>query len=80
MCDGACARVFAVSQLGAQNVWVSDIEYSPLLGGFAVVLSNGRPAFITATTLKFEPSVSLLCATALSLLFFVCRVAISKSP
>ena len=35
-----------------------DLQYSLLLGGFAVVLSNGKAAFLTANTLKFEPTVS----------------------
>ncbi|XP_012281300.1 guanine nucleotide exchange factor subunit Rich [Orussus abietinus] len=38
------------------NVYVSDIEYSPLVGGFAIVLSNGRAAFLTAQSLKFDPN------------------------
>ena len=41
------------------NVYVTDIEYSPLVGGFAVVLSNGKAAFLTAQSLKFDPNVSL---------------------
>ncbi|XP_035209337.1 guanine nucleotide exchange factor subunit RIC1-like isoform X2 [Stegodyphus dumicola] len=35
--------------------YVKSMEYSPIIGGFSVVLSNGQAAFITATTLKFEP-------------------------
>ncbi|XP_047001163.1 guanine nucleotide exchange factor subunit Rich [Schistocerca americana] len=38
------------------NVHVIDIEYSPLVGGFAVVLSDGRAAFLTAPSLKFDPN------------------------
>ncbi|XP_076060554.1 guanine nucleotide exchange factor subunit Rich isoform X2 [Oratosquilla oratoria] len=38
------------------GVYVTDIEYSPLVGGFAVVLSDGRAAFLTASTLKFDPN------------------------
>ncbi|XP_034939930.1 guanine nucleotide exchange factor subunit Rich [Chelonus insularis] len=38
------------------NVYVTDIEYSPLVGGFAVVLSNGKAAFLTAQSLKFDPN------------------------
>ncbi|XP_074641700.1 guanine nucleotide exchange factor subunit RIC1-like [Tubulanus polymorphus] len=36
--------------------YISDMEYSSSMGGFAVVLSNGRAAFLTATSPKFEPS------------------------
>lgn len=38
------------------NVYVTDIEYSPLVGGFAIVLSNGKAAFLTAQSLKFDPN------------------------
>lgn len=40
-----------------RNVYVTDIEYSPLVGGFAIVLNNGRAAFLTAQSLKFDPNV-----------------------
>ncbi|GAB6022149.1 hypothetical protein CHUAL_006288 [Chamberlinius hualienensis] len=36
--------------------YVIDLEYSPILGGFAVVLANGRAALLTAPALKFKPS------------------------
>lgn len=39
-----------------QNTYIINIEYSPLIGGFAVVFNDGRAAFITATTLKFDPN------------------------
>lgn len=51
----ACA---AAVPLDAPGVHVVDLEYSPLVGGFAVVLSDGRAAFLTASTLKFDPNVS----------------------
>lgn len=40
-----------------ENTHVSDIEYSPLVGGFGITLNDGRAAFLTATTLKFDPNV-----------------------
>ena len=40
------------------GVHVVDMEYSPLVGGFATVLSDGRAAFLTASSLKFDPNVS----------------------
>lgn len=49
---------FVASQLNTTSICVQALHYSSLLGGFAVVLSNGRAAFITANSLKFEPSVS----------------------
>ena len=53
-------RVFMLlaSQLNSASICVQALHYSSLLGGFAVVLSNGRAAFLTASSLKFEPSVS----------------------
>jgi len=53
-----CLSVLLASQLNSANVYIGALHYSALLGGFAVVLSNGRAAFLTANSLKFEPSVS----------------------
>ena len=47
----------SASQLNNSCLYISVAEYSPLLGGFSMVLSDGRAAFITASTLKFEPLV-----------------------
>lgn len=41
-----------------QNKYIVDIEYSPLVAGFAVVLNDGRAAVLTASSLKFDPNVS----------------------
>lgn len=41
-----------------QNTYITDIEYSPLIGGFAVVINDGRAALLTAVSLKFDPNVS----------------------
>lgn len=40
------------------NTYVVDMEYSPVVGGFSVVLNDGRAAFLTATSLRFDPNVS----------------------
>lgn len=40
-----------------QNKFVSNIDYSPLVGGFTVVLNDGRAAVLTASSLKFDPNV-----------------------
>lgn len=40
-----------------ENTHVIDIEYSPLVGGFGITLNDGRAAFLTSTTLKFDPNV-----------------------
>jgi len=52
--------VLLASQLNSTSVYIRAVHYSSLLGGFAVVLSNGRAAFLTANSLKFEPSVSFV--------------------
>lgn len=33
------------------------MEYSPLIGGFAITLNDGRAAYLTANSLKFDPNV-----------------------
>ena len=35
------------------------MQYSALLGGFAIVLENGRGGFLSASTAKFEPQVNI---------------------
>lgn len=39
-----------------ENTYIIDIEYSPLVGGFSIVLNDGRAAFLTASSLKFDPN------------------------
>ncbi len=46
-----------------------EFVYSPLIGGFALVLSNGRAAFMTANTLRFDPAVSAVRAHPASFWF-----------
>lgn len=41
-----------------QNTYVTSMEYSPLIGGFAITLNDGRAALLTASSLKFDPNVS----------------------
>jgi hypothetical protein len=50
---------FAAVPILECNTYVVDIEYSPLVGGFAVVLNDGRAAFLTAASLRFDPNVSV---------------------
>lgn len=38
------------------NTFVTCLEYSPLVGGFAITLNDGRAAFLTAPSLKFDPN------------------------
>lgn len=42
------------------NTYVTSMEYSPLIGGFAITLNDGRAAYLTANSLKFDPNVSEL--------------------
>lgn len=42
------------------NTYISDMDYSPLVGGFAITLNDGRAAFLTANNLKFDPNVRLI--------------------
>jgi hypothetical protein len=42
-----------------ENTYIVDIEYSPLVGGFSIVLNDGRAAFLTASSLKFDPNVRM---------------------
>lgn len=39
-----------------ENTYIIAMEYSPLVGGFAIVFNDGRAAFLTATSLKFDPN------------------------
>lgn len=45
------------SSFRGTGIYVQSMEYSPVIGGFSVVLSNGQASFLTATSLKFEPHV-----------------------
>ena len=46
--------------LKTEGVSFRAMEYSPLLGGFAVVLADGRGGFLSANTANFECSVSII--------------------
>lgn len=39
------------------KVHITSMDYSPLVGGFAITLNDGRAAFLTANNLKFDPNV-----------------------
>lgn len=51
-----------------KDVFVTSMDYSPLVGGFAVTLSDGRAAFLTANDLRFDPNVSGRCSRQLTLI------------
>lgn len=44
--------------LTTKNTFIVDMEYSPLVGGFGIILNDGRAALLTASSLKFDPNVS----------------------
>lgn len=50
--------IFLAVPLTESNTYVSCMEYSPLIGGFAIALNDGRAAYLTANSLKFDPNVS----------------------
>ena len=52
--------------LKTEGVSFRAMEYSPLLGGFAVVLADGRGGFLSAETANFDCSVSTFHLRVLS--------------
>lgn len=66
-----------------KDIYVTSMDYSPLVGGFAITLSDGRAAFLTANDLRFDPNVSTMrkrfCLyihiNAISLPFSKCRAS-----
>ncbi|KAL7631863.1 UNVERIFIED_CONTAM: hypothetical protein RMT77_017834 [Armadillidium vulgare] len=55
-CDDQLVMKAVPLEVPGTGVHVVHLEYSPLVGGFAVVFSDGRAAFLTASTLKFDPN------------------------
>ncbi|XP_063700094.1 guanine nucleotide exchange factor subunit Rich [Culicoides brevitarsis] len=49
-------QVSSATPIFDPGIFVVSIDYSPLLGGFAIVLNDGRAAFLTAPNLKFDPN------------------------
>lgn len=39
------------------SIYVVDIVYAPLVGGFCIVLSDGRAAILTSPSSRFHPQV-----------------------
>lgn len=48
---------FIATPLTTKDTYIIDMEYSPLVGGFGIILNNGRAALLTASSLKFDPNV-----------------------
>lgn len=57
MCyDNLCFNSTA-APLTSKDTFIVDMEYSPLVGGFGIILNDGRAALLTASSLKFDPNV-----------------------
>ena len=52
------AQVLKAVPLADKGAFVTKISYSPLLGGYAIVLNDGRAAFLVASSNNFDPNVS----------------------
>lgn len=46
--------------LTSKDTFIVDMEYSPLVGGFGIILNDGRAALLTASSLKFDPNVKFI--------------------
>ena len=53
-------QVLKAVPVADRSVYVNKIAYSPLIGGYAIVLNDGRAALLVASTPSFDPNVSLL--------------------
>lgn len=51
---------YIATPLTSKNTYIVDMEYSPLVGGFGIILNDGRAALLTASSLKFDPNVSYI--------------------
>ena len=51
-------QVLKAVPLADKGAYVTKISYSPLLGGYAIVLNDGRAAFLVASSNNFDPNVS----------------------
>jgi len=52
-------QVLRAVPLADKGAFVQKIAYSPLLGGYAIVLGDGRAAFLVASSVNFDPNVSI---------------------
>ena len=60
------AQVLKAVPLADKGAYVTKISYSPLLGGYAIVLNDGRAAFLVASSNNFDPNVSTYSFNLLS--------------
>ena len=54
-------QVLKAVPVADRSVFVSKIAYSPLIGGYAIVLNDGRAAVLFASTPSFDPNVRKSC-------------------
>ena len=50
-------QVLKAVPLADKGAFVSKIAYSPLLGGYTIILNDGRAAFLVASNVNFDPNV-----------------------
>ena len=55
------SRVESAQYLKPGETNIHDMQYSALLGGFAIVMANGRGGFLSASNARFEPEVIYFC-------------------
>ncbi len=53
-------QVLKAVPLATKGAYVTKISYSPLLGGYAIILNDGRAAFLVASNVNFDPNVRIL--------------------
>ncbi len=51
-------QVLKAVPLADEGAFVTNIVYSPLIGGYAITLNDGRAAFLVASNANFDPNVS----------------------
>ena len=51
-------QVLKAVPLADKGAFVTKIAYSPLLGGYTIILNDGRAAFLVASNVNFDPNVS----------------------
>ncbi|VDO92459.1 unnamed protein product [Soboliphyme baturini] len=60
------STVLLGEEVHGSSVSFRDMRYSPLIGGFVVVLTDGRAGLMIAASPRFDPSVSVcMCSSFL---------------
>jgi hypothetical protein len=61
-----------------KDAYVVSMDYSPLVAGFAVVLQDGRAAFLSSYNLKFDPNVSVIHKIRKYPTTYICTITASQ--